>query len=150
MVKHAVRGTRHAAALDNYVDLLAKWYPKMPAKEAKLCPLAAVVGAVKRDLVEWDKPVPAVDVARGVAVAAANSKGKRIELDAYVFDVHTRCGRARGMTAERFAKEGAIVANLDETLYNPFYAELYILSKSLPKAANRARKRTTRRITKRR
>lgn len=115
----------NAGRLREIIVVLKRWYDEMTHRERPIYLYHALLLVVRRGEIDWSAAIPVVDtpwqeVEQRYRAALA---GRSIELDPYVFDIHT--GRRAEHALTQFASEGAFVENEDRTLRNDDYRRIY-------------------------
>jgi hypothetical protein len=107
------------------IAVLKKWFDTMTHREKPIYLYHALLLIVRRRQIDWsampdiiDTPIEKVD-----AIYRANLENGPLDLDDFVYDMHTGTREANART--RFALEGALVVNENSALRNPAYRTIY-------------------------
>jgi hypothetical protein len=111
--------------LPEVIGVLKKWYDALSHRERPVYLYHAVLLVVRRDEIDWEQELPAIDtpVEEVEALYRAHLEGPPIELDDFVYDIHA--GKREGDGLTRFAREGALVANEERAFRHEGYRKLY-------------------------
>lgn len=111
--------------LRDIISVLKEWYDTMTHRERPIYLYHAILLIVRRDQIDWELPIPAIDTSweEVEALYRANLSGKIIELDDFILDIHT--GKQDEHALTRFAREGAFVARENPRLRDEDYRRIY-------------------------
>lgn len=107
------------------IGVLKKWYETMTHREKPIYLYHAILLIIRRDEIDWRAEIPEINTPwhEVEALYRTNVSGKVIELDDFVFDIHT--GRLGENSLTRFAREGALVENENQRFRNENYRLIY-------------------------
>jgi len=109
------------------IDILFKWYKKMSHQEKPLYLYEAILIILYHD---WPMTVPPIPDLDTIDLYNKQRKSEPIQLEDYIFDIHTKKGRITEQNLYRkFAFEGSYVVNQDPRSWNELFRIYYITNK---------------------
>lgn len=121
----------------NVIECLNNFYNKMTHKEKPIYLYHAILLIIRRNDINWNtQPYDLLyyDKDKVSKLYDYNLKYNIIELEDYIYDVHTKYGGTDGLM--KFVNEGSLVVNEDKGLYNEEYRNIYIELKNIINITN--------------